>query len=228
MDLKTRLLARAIIYPLDTTRFFIPDGILDELLDKASVMTELSRHHYAQSVAEETTLVPTSLYQRICNIGDDKVSFKKIFAILVLIEKADAILDFTINGIDDSSLPLHNEPGTESLSYIANENMYRVLSFTWNWNWSISSSFLRNQWAFLAPTFESTPETICHYQLSEDHILPIIYNEGPSVPGPEKVNGEMIRHLGNFGDLPEVTKVRLHPQHYKFQDYPVRVRRSFL
>lgn len=223
MGLKARILSRAIVYPIDPTKFFIPDGVLDELLDEASVMTELSGLHHTRSVAADGALVSKSTYHRILGTRDGGLSFKKIFAILVLIEKADTILDFTENSIDDSRLPLHSEPGTKSLFYITNENTYGFLSFTWDWNWSVSSSFLRKQWAFLAPTFKSTPETICHHQLSEDHILPITYSEGPTVPGPEKVQGEMIRHLGDFGDLPEVTKVRLHPQHYKFQDYPVRV-----
>lgn len=222
MDLKTRLLERAIVYPRHTTRFFIPDGVLDELLDEASVTSEIPGLKYTQSVAEEPTLRSESIYQRIHGTKDAKQSFKRIFAILILIEKADAILNFIENSIDDSRLPFFDKPARAGLLYSTHGDTETSLSFTWHWHRSASSSFLRKQWVFLAPTFESTPENICHYRLSQDHVLPIVYDEGSNVPAWEEVQGEMMRHLGAFGDLPEVTKVRLHPQHYKFQNYPVR------
>lgn len=222
MDLKTKLLERAIVYPRNTTRFFIPDGVLDELLDEASVASELPGLQYTQSVAEKPTLGSESIYQRIHGTKDVKQSFRRIFAILVLIEKADAILDFIENSIDDSRLPFFDKPARTGLLYFTHGNTETSLSFTWHWNRSVSTSFLRKQWVFLAPTFESTPENICHYRLSEDHVLPITYDEGPNIQNWEEVQGEMIRHISAFGDLPEIIRVRLHPRHYNFQNYLVR------
>lgn len=222
MDLKTRLLERAIVYPRHTTRFFIPDGVLEELLDEASVTSELQGLQYSQSFAEEPTLRSESIYQRIHGAKDVRQSFTRIFAILILIEKADAILDFIENSIDDSRLPFFDKDARAGLLYCTHGDTETSLSFTWHWHRSVSTSFLRKQWVFLAPTFESTPENICHYRLSEDAVLPIVYDEGSNAPAWEEVQGEMLRHIGAFGDLPEVTKARLHPQHYRFQNYPVR------
>jgi len=181
----------------NTPRKFMPNGDLDELITRASVLDAMEIEE-SESDPQDEMLVEYVLHKA-----------KKVFAIAVSIDLdqqegllKNAMQKFRRYSIDDSKLPFKDtpdsilatlEPGVRHRSKI--------------WRESRIHDFFNNQWRFLVPVFLAHPQTdIRNYSLPSSTIFPVINKqEGP---------GE-----GAFG---KVFKSEIHPKHIKYSVKPVR------
>jgi hypothetical protein len=136
-------------------------------------------------------------------------SFRKIFAILLLIERPFRIWKFVDEAVCDADLPLmkvprKNRPGAFKLR---RKNAPDVpLRCFKRWKRSTVLRFEEWQWAMLAPFFAmGERKHVKHYILQLEVILPF-------------TSWEKIGHGGGFG---QVFKANIHPDHHNFDDFEV-------
>ncbi|KAK3313300.1 kinase-like domain-containing protein, partial [Apodospora peruviana] len=137
---------------------------------------------------------------------------RTIFAILALIEKVDAIVDFVDQNIHDSDLPFvisnGSSPGTRQLNRKGRDGQLTEISIVSSWPTFVLEAFNEYQWRLLAPYFTLSTKAkpqILHYRLDDGIILPFIEDDEIS--------------SGDKGGYGEVWKVKIHPAHHNcFQD----------
>jgi len=194
---------------------FLPKAQLDSLVNPDSVFLELLKSlsqtlsnqqikECADAVCAETEIVLSSGKKVI-------KSFRKIFALLVLVEKSSSIYLFLQENVSDLDLPLatvrngglfelrrrdaSDGPSSESLNCFNSWSPVRMKEFE------------EYQWTMLAPFFtQSEYNNVAHYVLKDQHILPFVFTEDE-----EDDNAE---YLGGFG---RVFMVRIHPEHHNFR-----------
>lgn len=193
---------------------FLPKAQLYSLVNPESVAQELRNslsqtqsnqqiRECAESVCAETEVV-------LSNGRSVIKSFRKIFALLVLVEKSSSIHLFLQEDVSDLDLPLitvrtrglielrrktaSGEPSSEPLACFS------------KWSPVRRKEFEEYQWTMLAPFFsKSEYNNVAHYVLRDEHILPFI-----DTPNWEEENTE---YQGGFG---MVFMVRIHHEHHNF------------
>ncbi|KAJ9148594.1 Kinase-like protein [Pleurostoma richardsiae] len=226
-DLQRKLFAEVhkILRQTGGDRGFLPRHKLDKLVYQESVETELARieasfrnrlrkslpfwrtpateseiHAMARKICELTTSTGAAEYSEQL----DKRSFRKIFAILLLIERPSKIWNFVEEGVSDADLPLvkiqrKSRPWTFKLR--RKEARHTSLQCFKGWRHSTIARFEEWQWAMLAPYFaRGTRKDVKHYTLPDETILPF-------------TSWENKREPGGFG---QVYKVSIHPDHHNF------------
>lgn len=146
------------------------------------------------------------------------LSFRKIFAILVLLEMPREIVGFLKTRVSDADLPLTGRevsgefklfrrkaskkmegPGSQALE----RTLKRPLKCFRRWTPNRRREFEHKQWTVLAPYFtrnEEPSRNVCHYRLHKETILPFTL-------------WEEVGHGGGFG---QVFKVDMHSSHHSF------------
>lgn len=191
---------RQSYFPVE--RPFVPEGKLQLILTKAAVQRELEhvllkRPNFRNKSTKKESI--HRLTSKICptldtnlTIDADKVQYRKIFAILLFLDKTINIESFIKNKVSDGDLPL---VGCKKSRKLARKNdqgtPFLVLE---DWNESTINNFELLQWRVLAPIFRylDPPK-----KLDESSILPIIKHE--YVAG---------------GGYSVVYKAKIHPDHY--------------
>ncbi|KAF2787745.1 kinase-like protein [Melanomma pulvis-pyrius CBS 109.77] len=149
-ELYNRLSKSLVECSLRSQKFFLPDVIDDEITTKNVKVAALSR------------------FQRIFQKGfDDKIvqQTKKVFAILVMIEKPDAIKALLAEELNDSHLPL--AAGSDNILVSANGKAF--LSFQL-WKSKSRDEFLEKQWWVQAPVLKTSGQ---HIKLDPKCAMPI-------------------------------------------------------
>lgn len=126
----------------------------------------------------------------------------KIFAILVLIDKAQLIGYFQKNSLCDNDLPFHHTSKFEKM-WPKNKEEKDHIQFPDGVDDEFIEAFAREQWSVLAPSFESPKSSSLRcifYEFDDKTILPIT-----------KVSKN--KHTGGFG---VVERVQLHEEHHEF------------
>ncbi|RYC59326.1 hypothetical protein CHU98_g6896 [Xylaria longipes] len=211
-SLQDRLLAERYHYPKGSKGFFLPFKCLESLIQLRNVVEELTR------CLPCTTDPRTIEYfaENICAIPNDKEkSYRKIFTILVLIEKADTIQEFLREGIHDGDLPLmklerDGKPGIFEFGRKSEEGKAaHSLKCFKGFSRMNFMNFEDYQWAVLAPIFgRPRPKDVRHYNLEDQTILPFIEEEEVSE--------------GGFG---RISRVKIHPDHHNFDDSGFAIKR---
>jgi hypothetical protein len=191
---------------LNKDRRFMPLNDLDKIITKDNARHELALH--SEIPVESLDMVR----DEICNITSPsadptkRTTRRKIFAILVLIDRVPSILDFIKEGIYDSDLPFilkdGPKPGTHRLYRKVRKTLQPIPIFR-NWKHVFLEAFDNNQWRFLAPNFSLSggkQTKVCHYELEDRIILPWI----------EDMEYKVIA-AGGYG---EVWRVKIHPAHH--------------
>ncbi|TAQ89049.1 hypothetical protein B7494_g2626 [Chlorociboria aeruginascens] len=160
------------------------------------------------------------LGRRICGQPD----FRRIFAILVLMEIPQKISAFLKADISDSELPFEGNrdsgefrlyrrqtSGMEKMETRTKISLVRRRELKCFRGWKVKHkiSFEENQWKVLAPGFDrgSGNKPVKHYLLDERARLPFLLWEDP-------VSWQRMRNQeGAFG---RVFRVKIHESHYKF------------
>ncbi|KAI0387448.1 kinase-like domain-containing protein [Hypomontagnella monticulosa] len=204
----------------ETGRLFIPNGMLEQILDQDTVHDVLSE--LSASLGELPRHAED--YARI--ICNQNQPFRKILALLLLTGIPEAIISFVDLDINDSALPMPDPKlvlsGGSSSPYHPREETdgwRKLQSLEHSW---ITRSCLRNiyvrQWCLSAPRFDRI-DTIPHYTFTHDRILPFLqYDLGSSGPSETSHPPDPSVRYGSFS---QVRMVKIHPNHYDFSDYEI-------
>ena len=187
---------------------FLPIDKLDTIISEKAIEGELRLHGQDAGMAKKIWGTEGSKISEL-------TTRRKIFAILVMVGKVPAIVDFIKNGIYDSSLPFlfHDGSGDRAGSY----DVYRKLkgqngkpdketkiSFFEDWKDHDLDSFRTNQWQFLAPYFilvSKDNNKVIHFPLEDRSVLPFIEDIKTSEPPAQ------------HGGSADVRRVKIHRAH---------------
>jgi serine/threonine protein kinase len=212
---------------------FVPKDELSRLITEESVAEELIkfREQTQRTIDEIQTcahqicseeLVPNN---KPCNNEEMEGclrTYRKIFAILVLIEKTTSIFLFLHHQVSDLDLPLvlvkdPEEPGLKRLQRRpdADGKPSTEIPIFETWSPWQMSSFEDSQWRFLAPFFSRGGyNDVKHFPLRENHILPFIpFNGISTATTKDSVIEKIDCGEGGYG---KVMMVRIHPAHHNF------------
>ncbi|KAI5460794.1 kinase-like domain-containing protein [Mariannaea sp. PMI_226] len=178
---------------------FLPVGTLDELVNKKRIILELEGLKLKPTDIETTAdeIWGISTFDATNQKKPMKTTRRKLFIILVMLNKMNAIMDFISEGIYDSDLPFYQPQGAgETLLRRKDEHgkFIDVQSLA-TWNSSEHDSFYNYQWMMSAPFWNMSTE-----------INPTIQNE---------TSGARNSHDGGFSF---VHKVAIHADHHNLHD----------
>jgi serine/threonine protein kinase len=208
-------------------RGFLPKRQLFRLVTQKAVELELSKYEASLRKRLQIWKPPVDIEaeaRRICGDveqdrsasdteGDQYMrqpgekSYRKIFAILLLIERPAKIRSFVEKGVCDADLPLIKVPRTNrlpgSFKLRRKTAVDLPLGCFKKWKDSTVARFEQWQWAVLAPFFaRGTRKHAPHYSLQPQVILPF-------------TSWEKVARRGGFG---QVYKVEIHPDHHAFNN----------
>ncbi|KUJ09273.1 kinase-like protein [Mollisia scopiformis] len=189
-----------IEWPPQQNTYFVPIDEMKRLVTLSSITMELQRRGTIPDRLNQSDAVEFT--QRIL------ATALRLFAILTVIGKSDAILDFLEEGLGDDDLPFVRvdlQFGGSNMSLGSRLRPEIRMKCILRWTRMEISNFLRDQWWMLAPVFKSPGGRVRHYMLDDFFILPYIQDE---------------QHSGRAlsGGYSSVWLVKIHPAHQKF--YP--------
>jgi hypothetical protein len=207
------LLRRALKrHPHEEKGFFLPINALENIIREDRVLQWLRANKQLQDLTLDELIRVT---KQICEdqsipSGSQKVkykSFRKVFAILVLLEKEEAIQDFIKEDISDQDLPLRVL--REDDKYVARRKAQDTVlnSFKNGWSDLLFDSFDNYQWWITAPYFyqkgKGRQRKPRFFEFHDKVVLPFIEdNERETEDG-----------LGGFSN---VWQVKIHDAHHDF------------
>jgi serine/threonine protein kinase len=203
---------------------FLPKAQLGGLVNPDSVFRELSKSlsqtlgkPHIKKCADNVCIEK----EVILDSGEKKIkSFRKIFALLVLVEKSSSIGLFLDEDVSDLDLPLATIK-IGGLIELRRKNASGgpssvPLNCFSQWSPVRKKDFEEYQWTMLAPFFtQGEYNDVKHYVLKDQHILPFVLTDGQ-----EDDNDE---HHGGFG---KVFMVHIHADHHNFRA-PMHYERGF-
>jgi len=184
---------------------FFSMGLLLELLSETSVREELSVH--LNNTHEPEAI--DNLARQICSQQKNVPSYRKIFAILVLIEKTAAVTKFIAECINDSDLPLVRAP-TGRYNLRRSRALDQELNcFRTAWTPFQVRNFEDWQWTTLAPFFARSKDRkkVEHYVLHDRVILPFL---------PDNQEEEICVKKELLGGGGRVFGTIIHPENHNF------------
>lgn len=175
-----------IICPIDGKEF-MPRDVLEMVISKEHIKGAMK---IKNGVCVKVKLKkPSELPEKVVNQAI------RIFAILVLMEKVDAMQGLIDEGLTDEHLPLKRHPDYPKNSALLSHDDSKTFQFT-HWNANSMSDFIKyKQWPFLAPIIGTTGQVI-----EVDRNCPLPFKDGEP--------------LGN-GAAGIVIKANLHPAHQR-------------
>ncbi|KAL8381820.1 hypothetical protein RB595_005873 [Gaeumannomyces hyphopodioides] len=213
---------------------FLPFNKLGELITMETVEKELIFHGIGPAHASELSAKIVDISSPVAPQPSiyEKTTRRKLFTILVIMEKVPAILDFIQEGLLDKDLPFVYDPATGKLPN------RRLRSFSPTlcrkppgggdaplvpvesmrlWKAMEIEYFHSNQWTMLAPFLQlSNQETpkVHHYPLDYHSILPFV-----AIEGPDDASHNGLKEMREFtGGFSEVHKIQIHPHHHNLYD----------
>jgi hypothetical protein len=139
---------------------FFPKNVLSTIIDEKCVRGELAKHledtHDNEDIADYATRICEEEKYEDANKNKKIRCFRKIFVILVLIEKTPAIIKFLEKDVKDSDLPLKKverpeEKGAYDLRLSRNPKK-RLKCFSKKWSQLHIRNFEEFQWYAYSPT----------------------------------------------------------------------------
>lgn len=202
--------------------FFIPRGVLEEILDEPTICRAIQDLFPALDPKEAAHCA--SVIRGQGAFPHNEKSFCKIFSILVLSNTVRSIRYFINLGLNDSYLPMPDprlEGSSDSLHSIEEDVVdYRDRwESLWNmWSRSNRRIFFMSQWTVMAPVFRSV-DRVKHFSFSQNYILPFLKNKSPIPPDPNFVSELPNSGQARYGGYSEVRQIKIHPDHYDFGNY---------
>ncbi|KAI1777250.1 kinase-like protein [Hypoxylon cercidicola] len=217
------LLEAKTSYSSNTNKRFIP-------LDKLELA---GNRELVERTLKEEGILPDEvsiLSDKICydQSTNGKNSFFRIFAILVLCEKVECIRKFVDQGIDDACLPLptmeRSQGGINMLLHkhgpkVDPKKLKQLFQDRKEWTQGLLNNFNTYQWWVIAPFFDRNDNTIPHYILEADDVLPFTEKKNHLDNMVESMDAEVKEAIlgGGFSD---VFIVKIHQSHYSFRYQP--------
>ncbi|ROW10403.1 hypothetical protein VMCG_01820 [Cytospora schulzeri] len=200
---------------------FFPERTLQALVNESSVKAKLRQCF--KGILDFHTIDGHT--RKICGMAEEghQVSFKKIFAILVLCEKLSAINLFINEKVTDQDLPLRKvrrkgrSPNIFSLARKNDsEGAAKPLRCFEDWSPLAIIKFEEWQWTAMAPFFHrGERKNVGHFVLQDQIPLPFTADSRYGDESEEPTNGR-IEVEGGFSS---VFKADIHPQQHGFGDY---------
>lgn len=186
----------------DGGRLFLPDDALKSILSQGPIKVELQKfEQYARMPEHQLSLVQ----------NDVLASYRRIFATLVMLNRANNIAAFRDEKISDSALPLvkipsrttENGPGSDLRRHNATNVELKCFG---TWSQAEIDGFDEAQWKVLAPVFSDIArKQVDFLDLDDKAILP--FSE----------SSEDKKHDHYKGGYSEVFRVKIHHAHHDFQ-----------
>jgi hypothetical protein len=210
----------------DGEKDFFPKGVISTIITEKCVRKELTWHledthdaaemaSFAKAICEETEFQDKSGKMRV-------KCFRKIFVILVLINKTPAIVKFLKKDVSDADLPLKkverlNEKGVYDLR-LSRDPTKLLKCFSKKWGQLCIWNFEQYQWKTLSPFFgKGGYKDVKHYLLQDQVILPFI--------AVDRGEGGRVHRAPEFnGGYGKVIEVDLHHEHHNFEALNPKVR----
>jgi serine/threonine protein kinase len=190
--------------------YFIPLNKLDELITRQSIYQELELYEKLGKLIavskEDRHIAARKIWEipALTNV----TTRRKIFAVLVLMEKVEAILDFLEEEVYDSTLPFVFGKNQLATSKTTEEPIViKLFQDKTKWKESEKDSFERYQWEMMAPYFPLS----CGEQSSVRRLA--VYDRA--------VLPFLEAHEESEGGFSIVRKVKIHPAHYNSHDFSV-------
>lgn len=190
---------------------FLPKSQLERLVTVRSATRELRKCLPTAFTQKQIKKIAQTVCKEIRVMDRDKVrikSYRKIFALLVLVEKSASISHFLEEDVSDLDLPLTTTDKKGGFMELRRRDSSgkpssRRLRCFDQWTPVPRRNFEEYQWTMLAPFFSQgeynyTP----HYILKDQHILPFTSTKDQN------------EYEGGFG---RVFMVKIHPDHHKFR-----------
>ncbi|KAF4465391.1 serine threonine kinase [Fusarium albosuccineum] len=184
-------------------RYFLP---LDELCDILcrDVVRELLHQSFNKEDAEEMEF---EILGRQANSVPASPMHRRIFAILILVEKVEMIQDLGRKGIDDTDLPFIFESGKPTWRVQSNKPEKRE-SFA-HWPMKLAHDFCSHQQEVHVPFFKFPGDNICFYPLESNSTLPFLTNNQCAISGYSIVHRVSIHKAHhNYSGQTEMQKPR--------------------
>ena len=172
---------------------FLPLNSLAALVNQGTI-TQLLRLALPNTSAEDFD----NYIEQVCGPALPGTGRRKIFAILVLIDRIDSIRDFIRLDIRDHHLPLEVQWDQYKKRYRL-RNTHRAGNLFRGWSFNDIEAFSANQARMQAPFFRLEHDKVCFYKLREHDNLPFIVYEPVT--------------NGGYG---RVLKVKIHEAHHNF------------
>jgi len=194
MTLQEQLENNLVSWPRGQEQLFLPVDAQDRLLTARNVAAEFERLFPKLAQEERSNYV-----SRTCG------SARKLFAILLGINKGGSIIDILADGITDGDLPLvkyraaHSNYTNPRFTLRSKWRIDRPIHAIDQWDWRPTiRQFYGEQWWLNAPVFKTQGK---HYEFEDDCVLPFLEDQ------------EDINVSGGYSD---VWGVRIHPAHHNF------------
>lgn len=190
---------------------FLPIGKLHDLISHQAVFKELSSKGPSGMSNAELNSTTKQICPETIVIRDGTLStrsFRKIFAVLVLLDMSQAIFALLKENVSDTDLPLSpmGHSGIKGLSRrgSTDQNASNKIEAFARWSTLQLQNFQEKQWKFLAPVFSQDPSVgVQNYALRDQDILPLVVDTQDQ--GADK--------MGGYG---KVSMVNIHGDHHKF------------
>lgn len=199
---------------------FFPQLTFDKLISENLVAAELTgRFGHAldvQTIRKFTNIICG--HQSSSNKTHEKFTFKKIFALLILVDKLPYIDMFISEGVADIDLPFQkiphqDEPSIFDLGLASGTGQYTSTELSrcfHSWSPSAIQMFERWQWTMLAPVFR---------QLSDGSVRHFVFQN--QIPLPFTLDSRK-----RSEEAASVFTVRIHPEHDTFHTPFVRSQKN--
>jgi hypothetical protein len=190
---------------------FLPEGDLYKLINPLSVGEELRNslgHMHTPTSIDGFTRKICGESQVLLGVKRKIRTYRKIFALLVLVGTTASTPFFLEKAVSDLNLPLHPQPPEDDNDYGSIEST-DAFDYFENLNWSPIQvrTFQEYQWKMLAPFFAKGKHgDVIHYPLLEQHILPFLFTSDAE------------KNAEKSGGFARVAMVRIHEAHHDFHD----------
>ncbi|KFA55252.1 hypothetical protein S40293_04995 [Stachybotrys chartarum IBT 40293] len=209
-DLETRLITSQRINP-KTKDSFYPRETFQSVITRDSVTQELMRKFPQEDDATIALWADQICYglSKERPVKKKYTCFRRIFAMLVLLDQIPEIFNFLVADINDSNLPLSkiNRPNHAMIFDLClRSDPDKAIEFSTHWGRKDARCFWEWQWAMLSPFFakRKARKKVWHYKLQRHVVLPYIETE---------ITSEV--HTGGFA---QVSRVCIHDKHHNFHN----------
>ncbi|KAG4436080.1 hypothetical protein IFR05_008436 [Cadophora sp. M221] len=197
----------ALVRPNSRRKGFFPMALIPQLVTRSCVIQELSQSlkstHNVRQIEE--------LADSICEERQEHKSFRKIFAVLVLIERSSSISKFVVEGVDDSNLPLvkcYGGPKESSFELRMEHKKEKKLECFDDWTHFFLNAFEEWQWTTVSPFFyKGIDKEVRHFTLKESIMLPFTADS-------RRDSGTESQDAVIDGGFSRVFKVNIHSDHH--------------
>lgn len=193
---------------------FLPLDKLNELVIEDSVSDALREcmSHLSQDDAQSYAKMICPRSQR----NHMEPSFRRIFAILAMVQQPQEVFAFLENNITDNDLPLVKVQGEKKGRYELRRKFqpHRPLECLHKWSPFMIDSFEGCQWMMMSPFFSwENKRAVRTYFLADQTILPFIEDSSRDVDMEDDEDFQ-----GGHGSI---FKVKIHPAHHNFHHIAV-------